>query len=1228
MMTHPIRNFILAAVFAAASALPAGAQQLYISKTNTWFRTGGNGYCNDVTAAVNVPVTGPVTGVFARAAVAGTVSVDIDNDGFEDWNYAENVTLAGTYAGTLGGTLTGYDYYASGNVSGNITAPSVTGNSVNAGAVACAPLTFNTGNIYVYATGNYGSTFTAPVSQALTSQALACSGDSGGVNPTYTWTPDAAPTVAGAITGTVTGTATGGDTPVSFYSGLTGNVWTDSALIEFEKPRNAYPGNCLGLCVSIQCVVNTVPSTFGIDELTFEIFKFGTGANPLDPASTPPIKTISLYDIGTCSCTSDSCASVAMNIGTYCANWDGSYNLNGQFGKTNGQFGFRARVKTNQVSATAGNISIEQTAAYPGQNQVPIQINVTNIHTVRSSPTVVGRITGVAAQPYNLLYRLSKDAITSINIYDADVSGTLPLVRTVANGLPRVGEGTPDGTLTNGDFWDGRNNNGDIMPAGLYLAQIDAWTNDMWAPTDIAYSATAQIALDPLQITDIGVKPLGATATDQAVISYLLTEDATAYVDIYPPGTAFTSVNVSPPLIGGLNRCDGNIGEADLCLRHFAEQKSRRVSVATYWDGRDKNGSPVCDGDYVYAIYAELPSPAGTDGKVWTSKTMVGSVPVARGNVMTNFMPSSTVLGSSPSVAGLDPYYFRYTPVRDLLMTMNIRDMSNAIVRHLAVGEVRAANFSNREIWDGKNDSGLYVSTGTYMAELITTDPYQCTTQRMSTTTVLFPVNMFRTVDVLARPLLGGASDMATVSFELSQPMYMDLNIYPTSTVIDPSPWPPTVSGTPVYNVQGMRPGRFKITEYWDGRDTSGLLVPDGRYPFTLVAYSTSPVVSAQTMYSTDEAYGYIDISRGQIIFTTFDVIPNIPQMYNSSDTVKLPPFEIDYGVTRQSSVTIEILTLDLPQRLVATVAAGQVRDGDIVYQDFWDGKDMDGNFVTGGAYNVRIRAQDIASQLTSRATVQMTIDVYPLRIYDVSIMPLTMDVPAGVSYQVSEPMKVVTKIYKPGTTFVGDSPYPPEATSLVKRIIGVRPARTQITEYWDGTDLTLSKVPDGNYVFKVYGSTMTEAISTIDGNYSTTLCPGGSCLADDIVTANIPVTKGGTYDLCGEFAHDAFFAPNPYTGTSGWFRIPVPMNGRVMLKMYNLAGDLVYKKDYGNRGGGDNVDGSGKCVATHTHEACWPKVNGSGNTVAPGVYFAVIRFEASEGTRDVCQTVKKILVP
>jgi flagellar hook assembly protein FlgD len=1010
---------------------------------------------------------------------------------------------------------------------------------------------------------------------------------------------------------------TGADPDMSYLT-AGGNVWQNSSLIEFERPRTSYPGGCLGLCAQIVCV--STAGFFGIDELTFEVFKFGAGSNPLDPASTPPIKTISMYNIGTCQSSNNAEYVIGGAGNYYCTPWDGSYNLNGIFGKTNGQFGFRTKVRTNQVSASAGNISIEQTAAFPGQTQVPIQVNVTNIHTIRSSPTVVGRITGVAAQPYNILYRLSKDSLVSISVYDASTAGSLPIVRRLLIDIPRVGEGTPDGTLTNGDFWDGRDDTGNMVAAGNYLARIDAKSNDMWQPpTDLAFPATVQISLDPLQITDVAVRPLGASATDMATISYLLTEAATVYVNIYQPGT----------------QVDYQTGTANTTpLRTFVEQKDRRVSVSTYWDGRDTLGRTVCDGEYVYTIDAYMASSSvfAPGGEVWTKRTTVGTVPVARGNVLALMSPSSTVIGSSPSVAGLDPFYFRYTPSRDTFVTMNVRDMANNIVRHVTTREVRFANFSNREIWDGKKDNGTYVSSGTYLAELITEDPFQCADLKTSTATVQFPVSMFRIVDLKATPLLGGTSDVATISFEMSQPMYMELNVYKTSVTVNPYQiWTPglnpslaSLPADPVFNAQGMRPGRLRITEYWDGRDSSGLLVPDGRYPFVLVAHTTSPVVTAQTMYASDEAYGYIDVSRGQIIFTMFDVTPSLPTMYNSSDTVKLPPFDVSYAVTRQSSVTVQVLSMESPPRVVANVIAGQIRDGDIRYSDFWDGKDDNGNLVDGGAYNIRVTAQDISSQLAGRATVQLTIDVYPLRIFDVSITPLTTENPAIVSYQVSEPMKVVTKIFKPGTSFNSAGVASPlESTSLVKRLIGVRPARTKVEEYWDGTDMTLSKVPDGNYVFKIYASTITDAISTLDGAVA-----AGTLLADDIVTSNIPVTKGGTGDLCGDFTHDTFFAPNPYEGEAGWFRIPILMNGRATVKIYNLAGDLVYKKDYGVRGGGDNIDGHGKCAVTHTNEACWPRVNSYGRALAAGVYFAVIRFEATEGTRDVCQTVKKILLP
>ena len=248
------------------------------------------------------------------------------------------------------------------------------------------------------------------------------------------------------------------------------------ARIEFDRPTAGYPGSCVRLCAWLTAVVQTTANAnMGVDELTFEIFKFKAGANPLDPSSTPPIRTISLYNVTTFSLATTN----PQTQGPFCTAWDGSYNVEGFWGKTNGIYGFRATVKTNEVSPTAGNISIQQTSAFPGQNQNPITVDVVNIHVVKATPTVVGKITGVGAQPYNILYRLSKDATVTITI-DQPVGSGFNTIRTIINSAPRFGEGIPDGTLTNGDFWDGRDDNGQLVPAGNYYYRINASARDDW----------------------------------------------------------------------------------------------------------------------------------------------------------------------------------------------------------------------------------------------------------------------------------------------------------------------------------------------------------------------------------------------------------------------------------------------------------------------------------------------------------------------------------------------------------------------------------------------------------------------------------------------------------------------------------------------------------------------------------------------------------------------------
>ena len=397
--------------------------------------------------------------------------------------------------------------------------------------------------------------------------------------------------------------------------------WVSSALIEYDQPYpsvtptdNSYPNHCLALCMNVYCTnkpmaQSTYSIAFPLQQVKFDIVKYYNGKNVENPEETPAIRTIDLYPDtendsaicgsyhcpggptegltcpspkyelvnGTCynfgttqsvsisncqlgskdnngnyaNCPNDTCPYVIFNNDgtpsnqpiTFCAAWDGSYEIAGEFGKSNGDFAFRSTVSTD----------------FPGDNIITdkIQVDVTNVHTVRSTPTVVGDITAVSAQPYTFAYRLSKDADVRVAIFDAsngddieygqttNINNLAPtqLVRTLVDWQPRIGEGMKgvdkDTQITEFDSWDGRDDNGLLLPAGNYIVAIQAKAQDEWPGVDFSRAVTRQMSLDPLKLTDIVVTGLNKKSTAYASINYVPTEASKVYWEIYTPGTSF-----------------------------------------------------------------------------------------------------------------------------------------------------------------------------------------------------------------------------------------------------------------------------------------------------------------------------------------------------------------------------------------------------------------------------------------------------------------------------------------------------------------------------------------------------------------------------------------------------------------------------------------------------------------------------------------------------------------
>lgn len=576
----------------------------------------------------------------------------------------------------------------------------------------------------------------------------------------------------------------------------------------------------------------------------------------------------------------------------FCAAWDGSYDIAGEFGKSNGDFAFRATVATDFPgdNVAVDKIEFNSTIAYPGENQIPIQVDVTNVHTVRSTPTVVGDITAVPAQPYTFAYRLSKDADVRIAILDASnsdntnygatntedpIKGQAQIVRTLVDWQPRVGEGIKgvesDKQIVESDSWDGRSDSGMLLPAGNYIAAIQAKTQDEWPGIDFSRAVTRQVSLDPLKLTDIAVTGLNKKSTAYASISYVPTEASKVYWNIYTPGTTFAGktsgtnmINTNssyptgtpPTLVDGTgtlvyssaedrtsrmnftSKWDGLCGALDVngqptsCTRTYAlgEKMSTGETCKSTTTGATTTntctekfayGAPMPDGNYVYVLWAEIPyngcyynalggtantprfaagvacaaSEANNNKQFTGVKTLsyyTGQVAIERGFVDITIQPVSySTVGSSPTAYGLDPFIFKYSIVREANVVAKVTNSAGVDVKYLTpkTGITQVAQQMNTLSWDGRDDQGRMVTPGTYMFVVESKDAmFPAVTNKAS---AVFPVDMYRVVDVATTDVYGDSDAKATISYMLSKAMNVQINIYNKDVVI------------PAYNTKG-----------------------------------------------------------------------------------------------------------------------------------------------------------------------------------------------------------------------------------------------------------------------------------------------------------------------------------------------------------------------------------------------------------------------------------------
>lgn len=363
------------------------------------------------------------------------------------------------------------------------------------------------------------------------------------------------------------------------------------------------------------------------NRLEYTTITIDVNAGPTDSEgnkSTVKKLTVQITDVGISpSKTAAVFGGYNLATGTYEYSWDGTWtNLEP------GEFGW---IKHNSAySATAWVVNHDDKESLEVETGPVIEVDVVHVQgDVKIEYQKVGTMPPAHVPPFKFDYRLTKDAYVTFRYYDtnntAENLADDILVKTVVHETPRVGEGG-NRKERNVDIWDGKDDDGKIVPNGIYRVDIDAIERCFNPHSDMAYGWTGvntTVAVDILRILDLDVTGISAD-NSLAETRYILSGSGFAAggtgggmevtLNIYEPGT---TVDVNGNATGGA------------LVKSFTRYQNQG-SNSIKWNGLDKDNNLLPNGNYVFTISAkDTYGNLALDGK-GNDGPMHGTIPVDR----------------------------------------------------------------------------------------------------------------------------------------------------------------------------------------------------------------------------------------------------------------------------------------------------------------------------------------------------------------------------------------------------------------------------------------------------------------------------------------------------------------------------------------------------------------------------------------------------------------------
>ena len=532
-------------------------------------------------------------------------------------------------------------------------------------------------------------------------------------------------------------------------------------------------------------------------------------------------------------------------------------------------------------------------------------------------------------------YTLNKNSYITIEIIDSSNKS----IKKIVNNIP-INKGV------NTSYWNGKDSSNTDLDDGIYTYKISAVDPFSSETTAISDTITIQKYPPAGSISNINItpNPYAPNSGSNALISYTLSDSGFVIIEII----------------------DSN-GVKVKTIENNVQKNSGDQLVE--WDGKDNNNTKLTDGLFTLKITSNNQIGVGeSDTKSFTIETV--------SPVISSVTDSPDPFKSN----GVDLWNLSFTLSEDANVWLGLTDKNN-----MTVWTARPVIFTkgNRIIQlYGTNDSGNILADGLYNYKIWAIDFANKKSNEVTGTLTIdktAPVITLETEDTIS------FDSSASVSYNLSEKSKITITIRNGNTIVK------TLEDETIKNA-GLN------TIIWDGRDSTGSVVQNGEYIYTITSTDFVNLATSIT---------------GKLIKDSGDI-----SVSNVSDTIDpFTPSEgnfttINYSLSKDAYVNISIYNNlgDLIRTLVEDLPVSTGPNS-----SNWDGKNNNGAFINDGVYIYRINAIDTLGNSSIEVGGSITVDKMAPKISNFTANPYPF-APDGneemtIGYNISEDANVTIDV-------------------------------------------------------------------------------------------------------------------------------------------------------------------------------------------------------------------------